>query len=140
MIEDQGLWLCREVEKRECFSQKYQNLFAPCETGRESFGDWAEVYSGVQLLNDKHLTAPFSLEEIKRDVFQLGGDKAPGSDDFSQRFYQKFWEVIQADIFRIFEDLFNGKPILGQLTIPSLPCCLRLRGLKQQVTSDPLIC
>ncbi len=41
------------------------------------------------------LSAPFSLEEIKIAVFQLGRDKAPGPDDFPLYFYQVFWDTIR---------------------------------------------
>ncbi len=54
------------------------------------------------------LGAPFSPEEIKAAVFQLGGDKAPGPDGFPLSFYQAFWEVLKEDVGRIFHELHEG--------------------------------
>lgn len=55
------------------------------------------------------LTEPFSLDEIKRAVFHLGGDKVPGPDGFSLRFYQCFWHTIKEDIVNIFRELYEGR-------------------------------
>ncbi len=73
------------------------------------------MYGSRPILNPEQLTVPFEREEIKRAVFQLGGDKAPGPDGFGLRFYQKFWGIIKEDIFRIFDDLFVGKLNTGPI-------------------------
>lgn len=48
------------------------------------------------------------MEEIKSAVFQLGRDKAPGSDGFPLRFYQTFWKILKEDISSIFQEIFEG--------------------------------
>ena len=37
------------------------------------------------------LESPFSLEEVKRVVWQCVGSKVPGSDGFNFNFMKKFW-------------------------------------------------
>lgn len=54
------------------------------------------------------LEDPFEEEEIKRPVFSLRSDRAPGTDDFPLMFYTTFWEIIKWDLMRIFEELYNG--------------------------------
>lgn len=44
------------------------------------------------------LIEPYTTEEVKRALFQMHPDKAPGVDGFSPRFYQKFWEKIKVDV------------------------------------------
>ncbi len=82
--------------------------FAPDFTPPPKIGDWSDLFSNRPSLCSDDLTSPFSLEEIKLATFQLGGDKAPGPDDFSLIFFQKFWDVIKLDLFKIFVDLFEG--------------------------------
>jgi hypothetical protein len=36
------------------------------------------------------LTAPFSEQEVKAAIFQMKHNKAPGSDGFPAKFYQKY--------------------------------------------------
>ncbi len=72
-----------------------------------TFGDWSDIFSDRIFLNSDNLTAPFSVQEIKKAIFQLGGDKAHGSDGFSLLFFQKF-QVIKVDLKNIFGDMFDG--------------------------------
>ena len=39
------------------------------------------------------LSRPYSSEEVKVALFQMGPTKAPGSDGMNALFYQKFWHI-----------------------------------------------
>jgi hypothetical protein len=47
---------------------------------------------------NKELRKPYSNEEIKDTLFQMGPTKAPGSDGFSSMFYQVHWELVEQDV------------------------------------------
>lgn len=53
-----------------------------------------------------HLEQPFSLEEIKCAVFELGSNKAPGPDGFPIHFFRHFWDIIKFDLMHLCEDFF----------------------------------
>lgn len=40
------------------------------------------------------LTSPVTAEEIKRAAFTVKGSSAPGEDDLTGVFYQKFWHIV----------------------------------------------
>ncbi|GKB11683.1 putative RNA-directed DNA polymerase, eukaryota, reverse transcriptase zinc-binding domain protein [Tanacetum coccineum] len=44
------------------------------------------------------LERPFSRDEIKRAVWDCGGDRAPGPDGFTFKFFTSFWDLIQDDV------------------------------------------
>jgi hypothetical protein len=54
------------------------------------------------------LIVPFTEVEIKKAIFEIEHNKAPGPDGFLIEFYQKFWDVIKEDLMAISHDLFIG--------------------------------
>ena len=49
-----------------------------------------------QLLNN-----PVSIREIKKSLFNMDLDKAPGPDGFTARFYVSCWDIIKRDLYRM---------------------------------------
>jgi hypothetical protein len=59
--------------------------------------------------NDRSfLTAPFSINEIKKVIFEMKHNSAPGPDGFPAEFFQNFWDLIQMDILNLFKDFYDG--------------------------------
>ncbi|XP_059310556.1 uncharacterized protein LOC132061893 [Lycium ferocissimum] len=52
-----------------------------------------------------------TMEEVQKAVFELNGDSACGPDGFSRIFYQKCWEVINADLFSVVKAFFDGQTL-----------------------------
>jgi hypothetical protein len=55
------------------------------------------------------LTAPYSEEEVKKAVFQMKHNKAPGLDGFPTEFYYSFWDTIKMDFLHMFSVLHTGQ-------------------------------
>lgn len=54
------------------------------------------------------------MEEVKRVVFQLGGNKAASPDSFPGFFYHRFWNVLGDDVFHSVKSFFEtGILLLG---------------------------
>lgn len=57
-------------------------------------------------VNLSYLERPFTLEEVKKAVFDLGSDKAPGPDGFPMMFFKTFWEIVKVEVMKLCEDFF----------------------------------
>ncbi|GKC55447.1 RNA-directed DNA polymerase, eukaryota, reverse transcriptase zinc-binding domain protein [Tanacetum coccineum] len=87
---------------------------------------------GLKIRQRDFLESDFLNEEIKRAVWDCGGDHAPGPDGFMFKFIKTFWNVIESDVivgcisnsrasilvngsstteFKIFKGLRKGDPL-----------------------------
>ena len=60
------------------------------------------------------LMAPISAEEIRKEVFYLPANKAPGPDDYTGEFYRRAWPFIGQDFTRAVQEFFSSGHILKQ--------------------------
>jgi hypothetical protein len=65
------------------------------------------------------LEEKFTVEEIKKVVFESYHDGAPGPNGISFMFYQHFWEEVKGDLTEMLEDFHKGN-----LDLYSLNFCL----------------
>jgi hypothetical protein len=94
----------------------YKMLFA--EEQRECIrlgpNFWEEVEK-VTMEENSVLNAEFSEDEIKQAIFESYSEGAPGPDDFSFLFYQKFWNMIKGDLMRLIRGFERGEVNVARL-------------------------
>ncbi|GKE07474.1 protein LAZ1 [Tanacetum coccineum] len=71
-------------------------------------------------------------DEIKRAMFDIGEDKAPGPDGFTSAFFKKSWDVVRPDVCNAIRDFFTNGQILKEVNhmflalIPKVPTPFRV--------------
>ena len=78
----------------------------------------------LQAQENEVLVEKFTEEEVKKAIFQMEHNKAPGPDGFPPEFYQVFWNVLKDDLMCLFEEFQVGSlniHILNFGTIILLP-------------------
>ena len=56
----------------------------------------------------EELSRPYSVEEVKVVLFQMGPTKVPGPDGMNAIFYQKFWHIVGNDVSSAVLDFLNS--------------------------------
>ncbi|GJU73837.1 hypothetical protein Tco_1265242 [Tanacetum coccineum] len=56
-----------------------------------------------------------SDEEIKKAMFSIDGNKAPGLDGFSLCFFKKAWSIVGSDVCKAVRDFFKNGKILKEI-------------------------
>jgi hypothetical protein len=69
----------------------------------------------VSIEENNLLTAEYSEEEVRKAIFQMEHNKAPGPDGFPAEFYQTFWDTIKGDLLDLFSSLHAGQLELFRL-------------------------
>lgn len=71
--------------------------------------DFGKLFMNKTVVDLSQLERPFSIEEVKTSVFELGKDKDPGPDGFPLQFFRQFWETIKHDLMKLCEDFYWGR-------------------------------
>jgi hypothetical protein len=85
----------------------YKNLFGPGNL----FPISPNLWSASETLTDEDnidLTRPFSMEEVKNDLFEMDVNRAPGPDEIPSEFYQHCWDIVKFDIMSLFDHFYAG--------------------------------
>ncbi|XP_039145636.1 uncharacterized protein LOC120282866 [Dioscorea cayenensis subsp. rotundata] len=148
--EEVGLWERLEViRKQEEFQRQKKtiNFIPSVKIGEEFFSEVREIGKvfenrfralfGQQrpfrfkvdlnrLLTNKarvdlsQLERPFTIEEVKKAVFDLGSDKAPGPDGFPLLFFKSYWETVKVEVLKMCEDFYDGRANLERINWASI--------------------
>ncbi|KAL2226237.1 UNVERIFIED_CONTAM: LINE-1 reverse transcriptase [Sesamum indicum] len=73
------------------------------------------------------LLLPFSADDVKKAVFDIAEDKAPGPDGYSSRFYKAAWPVVGEEVTRAVLEFFSTGKLLKQINSTILALIPKLR-------------
>eukprot|EP00253_Pinus_taeda_P032235 PITA_32235 len=62
---------------------------------------------------NRSLEAEITKEEVKKALFDMDSDKAPGLDGFSARFLKVCWLIVEKDLFKMIQKSQNSQKIGG---------------------------
>ena len=63
--------------------------------------------SKVSIEMNEEFDKEFTIREIKGALDQMNPNKAPGPDGMTAMFYQKHWDIIGEDIYKVLIDCLN---------------------------------
>ena len=78
-------------------AEYFQNLFS----SEVDVPDQSVIDKVTPCISDEmnqRLTAPYTREEVKKAMFNIGDLKAPGPDGLHVVFYKRFWHIIGEDL------------------------------------------
>ena len=115
LVQDEGTIEGHE-QLKSYITKFYKGLFGAPDEGNFMLDESrTDDIPQVSVEENNHLTAPYSEEEVKKAVFQMELNKAPGPDGFPAEFYQNFWDVIKVDLLHLFSCLHVGQLELFRL-------------------------
>ena len=117
----QGLAITH-AEKQEVLRAHYEGCLGTAEPRKTTF-NWEEL--GYHARDLSALEAPFLLDELKKAIFDMPREKAPGPDGFIGLFFRSCWDTISEDLLAAITQLVEmgdgGAPLLNSANIVLIP-------------------
>lgn len=132
LVRDDGSSCDSQGEIKGMVHSFYEHLFTsePCTS---TFAVLDAIPEKISADMNLELCKPYSNEEIKAALFQMGPTKAPGPDGFPALFYQTHWNFLEDDICQAVRSFLEGRPIpegLCDSVIVLIPKVARPKHLK----------
>lgn len=128
-----GSWVETEEKIEKVATTYFQNLFT--STNPSEYEEALRyIIPKVSLEINIELTKIPSDMEIKEAIFAINPDKAPGPDDMTSLFYQRFWRETAKDIAVFVRDIFETNFFdqrLNQINICLIPKTVRPREMTE---------
>ncbi|KAJ9687808.1 hypothetical protein PVL29_013851 [Vitis rotundifolia] len=128
---ERGLVLDNSESIKEEILRYFEKLYASPsgESWRVEGLEWSPIFGE----SASRLESPFTEEEIYKAIFQMDRDKAPGPDGFTIAVFQDCWDVIKADLVRVFDE-FHRSGIINQSTNASFIVLLPKKSMAKKIS------
>nr|GEW35765.1 hypothetical protein [Tanacetum cinerariifolium] len=104
-VLNNGTWIEEPSKVKAEFFSHFSNRFSDMDTPRISIGD--VPLNPISEEKRDYLERDVSIDEVKKAVWDCGGDRAPGPDGFTFKFLKVFWDVIKNDVIRLVNQFFK---------------------------------
>lgn len=91
-----GTWCTDPMTLKAMASVFYIDLYTvtPCQPSDSA----AWSFPSISHYDRSWLNLRVTEDEVKRALFQMGPDKAPGPDGFPPSFFQRYWDIVGASV------------------------------------------
>nr|GEV58519.1 RNA-directed DNA polymerase, eukaryota, reverse transcriptase zinc-binding domain protein [Tanacetum cinerariifolium] len=98
-------WIEEPDRIKSEFFEHFCNMFQQSNGNLSSLND--DMSNMLSPMQRDSLETQFSHEDIKRAVWDYGGDRDPGPYGFTFKFIKTFWDLIKDDVFRFVNEFFH---------------------------------
>eukprot|EP00253_Pinus_taeda_P005038 PITA_05038 len=101
ILDNEGNLHSTQETIRKAASKHYRDLLSETK-GEEDYSDFLQhLPKGITKEMNDNINKEIEEEEIKRAIWNLHPDKAPGPDGFPICFYRMFWNLIKKDLVKM---------------------------------------
>ena len=86
----------------------------------------------------EELSRPYSVEEVKVVLFQMGPTKVPGPDGMNALFYQKFWHIVGNDVSSAVLDFLNSGIKIPEINYTHIVLIPKVKSLEKMTDFRPI--
>ena len=75
----------------------------------------------------------YSKEDVKKALFSMKSNRAPGPDNIPAEFYQHCWDIVKEDIMRLFTAFHAGELDISRLNYGIITLLPKINGANKEI-------
>ncbi|GJW02004.1 putative RNA-directed DNA polymerase, partial [Tanacetum coccineum] len=87
-----------------------------------------------------HMVRSVEDEEIKRAMFSIDNDSAPGPDGYSSKFFKASWSIVGPDVCKAVKDFFGNGRILKEINNTTISLIPKMSTPQKVTDYRPISC
>lgn len=113
----------------------YKELFGPANGNMFHLdpNTWS-IREKISVEDNDLITSRFTEEEVRKALFSMESNKAPGPDNIPAEFYKHCWEFVKKDLMRLFDAFHNNSLDVARLNYGVITLLPKLDGAKEDST------
>ncbi|GAA0185661.1 hypothetical protein LIER_32949 [Lithospermum erythrorhizon] len=112
LLQDEyGTSYTNSEEIHKLAAEFYQDLFTS-ESPPRSLSLYNLNTKRLSTIQRNSLDMEFLSSEVKDSVFSIKGNKAPGPDGMSGKFFQHYWDIVGSDLTAMVLNFLNNRALL----------------------------
>ncbi|XP_048493001.1 uncharacterized protein LOC125493579 [Beta vulgaris subsp. vulgaris] len=115
-----GTWVDNKRDVEVAFLEYYENLFARKEQRQQVLETLIDKGNKMTTSHVQILNREFTKDDVKRIIFSIPDEKAPGADGFNSKFFKHCWEIVGDDITEDVLDFFSTGQLLKVINVTTL--------------------
>ena len=140
IVRSDGMLTSSAEEVGRVFVSYYKELLG---TSKQTIPLRADVVqSGACVNADSYdfLLSPVSADDIKRVLFSMDDNKAPGPDGYTSAFFKKAWNIVGEDFCSAVKDFFSSGEMLKQLNHSTIALVPKSANANSAADYRPISC
>ena len=107
----------------------YKSIFGPAQGNMFHLDPdiWGEEEK-LDELDNEILNRPFTEEEVRKALFSMKSNRAPGPDNIPAEFYQHCWDIVKEDIMKLFTVSHAGELDVSRLNYGIITLLPKING------------
>ncbi|KAK3224528.1 hypothetical protein Dsin_011553 [Dipteronia sinensis] len=130
LLDDNGQFHDSDTRLSQVIHNYFSTLFkssvpSPGDIANASVG----IGSSLSSVMIGELSRPYSAEEIKRAIFDMGPTKAHGPDGFHAIFFQKFWKMVGTEVTNVCLRVLSSEMAVTDFNQTNMTMILKVQNL-----------
>ncbi|GJR61917.1 RNA-directed DNA polymerase, eukaryota, reverse transcriptase zinc-binding domain protein [Tanacetum coccineum] len=102
--------------------------------------EYEDAFTTKLSSNEASKVKPITDSEIKKAMFSIGDNKAPGPDGYPAKFFKEAWHIVGTDVCNAVKEFFSSAKLLGELNTNIISLILKISTPLLVTDFRPIAC